>query len=679
MVQWTLAYLAGAFGLIQVVDVIGQRFSWPGQVVRLVIVALAVGFFVMLVLAWYHGERGAQKISRTELLILALLSAIGGGLLWRVAPGAHEAVETVTTSPGASAGNAKLSPAGPTAAFDEAAAAAKSIAVLPFENLSDEKANAYFASGMQDMILTKLAGIGQFRVISRTSTDKYKSHPEDLKVVAQQLDVATILEGSVQKVGNQVLINLQLIDAATDNHLWAEAYTRTLDNIFDVEGEVAQSVADALKTKLTSAEQGAVLEKATVDPAAYDLFLRAEYLQNRAETDFTPAGLDTAIDLYEQVLARDPKFSLAYARLAYAQSFLFWRGGSQRFSTQQLVGMAQHNAEQALALRPALADAHLAMGYYAYWVRLDYPTALYEFEAAVRLRPNDAQALSGMGYVLRRQGQWDASIEHLKSAMALDPGNTKLAGELAATYWLNRRYALAEQAFQRALALDPDNLIAATRYSLLIIDRSGDTARALTVLQGDDPQIQLAKANVLALQKNYAQAITVVDAIPDLTTSFNFSVGPKALKLGILYHDAGDTARMRPLLLQALQQMQSEIDSQPENFIGVSFIWSHQAMAELLLGNRDAALNAVHKAIEIRPSGKDQIGAHDVMAAAAEVYARAGLADLAMPLIGQLLSSPGAGAQLSVARLRLDPAWDPIRNDPRFQSLLKQDGQDGSE
>src|SRR5690348_5156755 len=247
LVQWALAYVAFAFAVIQVVDVIAQRFAWPGQIEKLLILALAVGFLVALVLAWYHGERGAQKVSGTEIVILALLLAIGGGLLWRFernAPSSGPAVaqrNPITTVTSASAQTAPIP--------------AKSIAVLPFENLSGDKDNAYFADGIQDLILTKLADIGDLKVISRTSTAKYQSHPDNLKIIAQQLGVAAILEGSVQKAGDQVLINVQLIDARSDNHLWAESYTRTLDNIFGVEGEVAQKVADALQAKLTSTEQ----------------------------------------------------------------------------------------------------------------------------------------------------------------------------------------------------------------------------------------------------------------------------------------------------------------------------------------------------------------------------------------------------------------------------------------
>src|SRR5690348_17222164 len=281
LVQWALAYIAASFALIQVLDVVAQRFAWPDQIEKLLIFAIAIGFLVALVLAWYHGERGAQKVSGTEIVILALLLAIGGGLLWRFernAPASGPAVaqrNPITTVTSASAQTAPIP--------------AKSIAVLPFENLSGDKDNAYFADGIQDLILTKLAGIGDLKVISRTSTEKYASRPDNLKAVARQLGVATILEGSVQKVGDQVLIDVQLIDAASDSHLWAQAYSRKLDNIFGVEGEVAQKVADALKAKLSPAETARVAEAPTRNAAAFDAFLQAEELAKKAVTSQSEA------------------------------------------------------------------------------------------------------------------------------------------------------------------------------------------------------------------------------------------------------------------------------------------------------------------------------------------------------------------------------------------------------
>ena len=258
LVQWTVAYVAAAFALLQGIDIVAQRFGWPEQTMRLVIMALSVGLFVTLVLAWYHGERGAQRVTGTELLILALLLAIGGGFLWRFAGASHEGIVRSDAPPAATA----ASPA-------PAAIPEKSIAVLPFENLSEDKANAYFATGMQDEILTRLAGIHDLKVISRTSTEQYASHPPNLRIVAEQLGVATVLEGGVQKADGKVRINLQLIDARSDSHLWAQNYDRDLKDVFAVQSDVAEKVADALKAQLLPAESARIASEPTKNPEAF--------------------------------------------------------------------------------------------------------------------------------------------------------------------------------------------------------------------------------------------------------------------------------------------------------------------------------------------------------------------------------------------------------------------------
>jgi TolB-like protein len=281
LVQWAVAYLAGAWALLQVLDLAANGYGWPLAVIRIAFAVIALGFVVTLLLAWYHGERGAQRVGGVELLLLAGVFAIGGFLIWHYAAPAQSRAD-MTAAAFTKASSSDLAAQGSAAPAPEptvasSAITAKSIAVLPFENLSEDKGNAYFADGMQDLILTKLADIGQLKVISRTSTMKYASHPDDLKTIAQQLGVATILEGSVQKAGNQVLINVQLIDAHTDSHLWAESYTRNLENIFGVEGEVAGKVADALKAKLSPEETSAVASISTRNSQAYTLYLKAQY------------------------------------------------------------------------------------------------------------------------------------------------------------------------------------------------------------------------------------------------------------------------------------------------------------------------------------------------------------------------------------------------------------------
>lgn len=355
LVQWAVAYAAAAFALLQGLDMVGQKFGWPDSIGRILIIAACIGFFVTLVLAWYHGERGAQKVSATELLLLALLLVIGGGLLWKFAPGATHST-TASTPHQASA-----------AAIND-----KSIAVLPFENLSASKDNEYFVSGMQDMILTSLSKIGELKVISRTSTEKYASRPENLRQVAAELGVAHILEGSVQRIGDKMLINLQLIDARTDAHLWAESYDRNVADVFSVEREVAGIVADALRAKLLPAVRADIAKVPTENQQAYDLFLRAEYEVRKAQDTLVEESMVSAINLYQQAIAADPGFALAYARLAQAQLLRYWRGGNG-MPQKAFADAAQDTARQAKQLAPELPEADLAMAGIKYRVDLDYP------------------------------------------------------------------------------------------------------------------------------------------------------------------------------------------------------------------------------------------------------------------------------------------------------------------
>lgn len=546
-----------------------------------------------------------------------------------------------------------------------------SIAVLPFENLSDDKANAWLAAGIQDEILTRLADLGRLKVISRTSSDRYSNHPGNLKDIGLALGVADVLEGSVQRAGDEVRVNVQLIDTRTDAHLWAHTYDRGMGNIFDVETNVAGKVADALQLTLLPAEAATISLPSTQDASAYDLFLHAEYLRNKAYAVRTPAGLDAALDLYTQALARDPKFALAYARRSGVESFLFWRGASKR-SRQQLATAALRDANQALAMQPELADAHLAMGYYDKRVLGNFPQALQEFDAALKARPNDTDAMTSIASILSGQGHWQDSIRWYNAAFAHDPNNHVTAHYLAYTYWEARQYALADQMFQRALALDPDDVFAASDYSEFILFTNGDAARAWTLVQGNGPMWKLCQAQVLAWQRNYRDAISAVEGVPDVPSIFSFSVGPKALMLGRLYQRAGDMAQARPLLLQARAQIQAGISVQPPDFAGVAYMWQNLAAADAALGDQDAALAAARRALATLPTNKDQVLGLNIMRYVAEVYADMGRADLAVPLIKQLLVAPGAGDDISPVSLRQDSVWDPIRGDAHFEVLLKQ-------
>ncbi|MEO8959839.1 MAG: tetratricopeptide repeat protein, partial [Rudaea sp.] len=515
----------------------------------------------------------------------------------------------------------------------------------------------------------KLADIGQLKVISRTSTMKYASHPEDLKTIAQQLGVATILEGSVQKAGNQVLINVQLIDAKSDAHLWAQSYTRTLDNVFGVEGEVAGQIATALKAKLSPAETTRLATNLSSNPDANDLFLRAEYLTERAGANFDHAGFMEATALYRQALDKDKEFVLARARLSYAESGAVWFG-SGGDGSQQLAADAAAQAEQALAQQPDLVAAQLALGYSAYWGRQDFAAALKAFKAALKLQPNDAGALFATGNVLRRQGHFDAAIDSMQHALALDPRNSGLAETLAETYAATSRFAEAERYVRLAMALDPDNFQASVLYSELILLGSGDVERALAAAQGDNSVLQLWRVQLLTYQRKYRDALALLEVIPDTLDNFGYQSGPKALLQANLYRLAGDAARAQSLYAQALQQSRAHLAALAGKAIKLSFVWNEIAAAELGLGQTDAGLASIAKSETLATQSGDQFFGPGLRQVQASLYAQAGRADLAVPLLEKELATPGISETYSPVMVWIDPAWDPIRHDPRFEALL---------
>jgi TolB-like protein/Flp pilus assembly protein TadD len=402
LVQWTLAYVAAAFALLQGIDIVAQRFGWPEQTIRLVIIALSVGLFVTLVLAWYHGERGAQRVTGTELLILALLLAIGGGFLWRFADLSTKA----TASAALPSANTPPIPG----RIPE-----KSIAVLPFDNLSEDKSNAYFAEGVQDEILTRLAKVADLKVISRTSTQHFKSSPDNLPQIAKELGVTNILEGSVQKASDQVRVNVQLINAMTDAHLWADTYDRKLTDIFAVESEIAKSIADALQAKLSRAAEHVLASRPTENPEAHELYLKGRYFWNRR----TGANLQKAAEYFGQAIAKDPKYALAYSGLADCHVLLPVYPELGTYPRDEMP-KALAAAHKAVELDDSLAEAHTSLAR-ALASDLQLPAAMSEFNRAIELNPSYATAHQWFGECLQSQGRLEEGLTELKRAQELDP------------------------------------------------------------------------------------------------------------------------------------------------------------------------------------------------------------------------------------------------------------------
>ena len=651
LVQWALAYSAGAFALLQGLDIVAQQFGWGDAVRRGITIALVIGFLVTLVLAWYHGERGEQRVSGTELLIVALLLIIGGGLLWRFAPHSGEPANPATAQA------AKPVPASVQAASD------KSIAVLPFANLSDEKANAYFADGIQDEILTKLSKIGALRVISRTSTQRYASAPENLAEIARQLGVANILEGSVQKAGNAVHINVQLIGAAKDEHLWAESYNRTLDDIFGVEGEVAQAIADALKATLTGAEQKSVAAKATDSPAAYEAYLRG-----RAFMD-TGYGLSSeihAINSFGEATRLDPKFALAWAYLATIMSNQYFNGANPQQATATAVQLA---AQTALDLQPELGEALLAHGNYRYHVERDYAGAREEFRRALEKLPNQPEALAALYFVERRMGRWDEAVALMRRAIARDPANVNQLGALGCDGLLFlRRLDEARDMLKHALELSADN--ADTLGCLAQVELNegrldaADAWLARTPPATNDYYQVFARETQLAYERKFAEMIQWLrPALPESDAALSGADMSSLIAIGYAQKWSGKAADAKQTFERTLRAIQATPG-------GVDHITSAGpnvlAMAYEGLGDHAHAVSEARHQVELR--AYDSIESAAAQLTLAQVYAQHGDRDAAIALLPRLLEIV---AGLTPAMLALDPVWDPIRADPRFVAMTK--------
>src|ERR1700737_425366 len=407
-----VAYAIVGWLLVQVATQVFPFFEIPNWAVRLIVLAIVIGFPIALVMAWAF-ELTPEGLKRTEDVDLAAAAQRPRHRTWIFVVIIAGAMSLGLFFLGRYTGRNVASAARTEAALGSSIPQ-KSIAVLPFENLSDDKNAAYFADGIQDEILTKLAGIADLKVISRTSTAKYKSKPEDLKTVSQQLGVSTVLEGSVQKAADKVRVNVQLIDARADSHLWAKTYDRDLADVFAIQSEIAQEIADSLKAKLSPAEENTLATTPTKDTAAYDLFLKGEYEERLAENSLRPESYEQAAAWYQQAIARDPNFALAMARLVRNRMDRHW---FLEQMTDAELAQVRSMAEHAIALAPDLAEAHGALGNFFYHGYRQYERALAEFERALQLQPNASTALEYSGYVHRRQGQWERCLDDLKRAL----------------------------------------------------------------------------------------------------------------------------------------------------------------------------------------------------------------------------------------------------------------------
>jgi len=549
----------------------------------------------------------------------------------------------------------------------------KGIAVLPFENLSGDPDNAYFADGIQEEILTRLASIADLKVISRTSTQRYASKPSNLREIAKQLGVANILEGSVQKAADQVRVNVQLVNAQTDSHLWAETYDRKLTDIFSVESEIAKGIAASLQAKLTGREEQALAVKPTTNPEAYDAYLRG--LAYTVKTLPTAANAIAAQKYLMEAVRLDPKFALAWAQLSYVDARGYMTQSLQ--PTAALCEEARQAAETALALQPNLGEAVLAKGSYYYNCLKDYDTAVRYFEQARQLLPNSSRIPESLAYVARRRGQWDRSESYFNEAEKLDPLNVYLLTQHAATYIPRRRFPEALRKLDEVLNITPDD-VDALALKASIAQMEGDLPRASALLAplhpgADDSSAVETQVYQALLERRPASIIPRLKEIlaqPD--PALGYINGELRFWLGWAQDAAGDHAAAEETWRQARSELESFLKEQPDNYTLIGDL----ALTNMGLGDKSSALALSERAIAMNPVEKDASTGPFPIEILARVAAQMGEPDRAIAALQKLLSVPYAGVvaniPLTSALLRLDPMFDPLRNDPRFQKLCEE-------
>ena len=646
------AYVIAAGGIIQLASAAFPAWELPSWALRLVIMLLLIGFPIALILAWAfdvtpQGIRATPSATaprmhrrRNVIMLVAtgvIVSAIAGFFLL----------------PRASA--RKID---------------KSIAVLPFENLSDDKENAYFADGIQDDVLTNLSKIGDLKVISRTSVMPYRGKASNVREIGKALGVSTVLEGSVRRSGNRVRINVQLINAANDEHIWAEDYDRDLTDVLAIQSDLAKKITGELQAKLSPEEKAQMERKPTENGEAYLAFVQAQNLQCAVE-DFDK--LKQSEQLYERAIELDPNFALALARSSLLQSWIvhtFDRTSERREKARTL-------AERALRLQPDLPEAHLAVGFSYYYGDNNYDAALREFEIAQRGLPNESEAYLAIGAIQRRQAKWAESTANLEKAVSLNPKDIWPLQNLAFNYEMLRNYDAANETIDRGLQINPagvglwevkSKLAIAEKGDFSVSEKAFQTVKSMPMGNVEKLWIAGARADVFLLERKYKEGLREAESLPDdLFTSIPAKLSGKYYVIGFARKALQDEAGARAAFLKAKDLLEAQLKESPD----AAEIHIQLAKVLAYLGEKDAALTDARRATELLPESKDAFGGPEIAAGVAEVHAILGDNDRAIEILDGLLSRPSA---VTVQVLKINPIWDPLRNDPRFQALLNKHG-----
>ena len=548
----------------------------------------------------------------------------------------------------------------------------KGVAVLPFENLSPDPDNAYFAEGIHEEILARLATIHDLKVISRNSTQQYQDKSRNLHDIAKQLGVSNILEGSVRREADQVRVNVQLISTQTNSYIWVDTYNRKLTDITAVESEIARGIAESLQVKLTAREAQALTVKPTNNPEAYDAYLRG--LVFDARTAYSNDAQRNAITSYERAVQLDPGFALAWARLSRADAALYFIRADQTPARRDVARRALENAQE---LSPNLPETQLALGYYQYWVLRDYGLAKETFARLSEILPGSSDILYALGLVTRRQGKWDESIAHFERCLALDPRNAEVLSNAAWTYAMLRKFPAALKLYDRALEITPDDLdiVAAKAGTYQAEGNLKEAAALLTGINVQSPiQPFITKMTQLRLERNHGEAVRLLQA---RQAQFQFASqidqGTNQVILAFAQRLAGDTAAAKATAEQARNTLKPLCRDQPDN----SFFAQQLALANAALGEKETALSEAERATTLLPSATDPLSGPTREEVLALIQMMFGDSTHSISTLSRLLQTPYISwlygpMPATPAVLRLDPIWDPLRADPAFQKLCEE-------
>src|SRR5437667_1644673 len=654
-----VAYAVVAWLLIQVATQVFPFFEVPNWAVRLVVLLIVIGFPIALVIAWAF-ELTPEGLKRTEvadaaptqrsrsrawIYVVLIAAALSIGLFF---------LGRFTAAPNQS---------GSTEAFT------KWIAVLPFDILSRDPDNAYFASGIQDEIITRLAKIADLKVISRTSTQQYQSKPGNLSEIAKQLGVANILEGSVQKAADQVRVNVQLIHAVSESHLWADTYDRKLVDIFGVESEIAKAIADALQAKLTGGEQRALAVKPTNNSEAYDAYLRGLALE--ARTTISPDDSEKAVGFYERAVQLDPGFALAWARLSRANAHVYFGGLDSTTARRDATERALNTAQK---LQPNSPETLLAQAYYQYWVRRDYELAKATFGRVRELVPSSSDVPGALALIARRQGRWDESVAYWEQTLVLDPRNAEWLALAAETYAMLRQFPAALKTYDRLLDIvpnEPDTVASKAK----IYQAEGNLEQARKLLAGVNAPTPsfiafLTKMNQLFLERQFDEAIRLIHSrltesrdVSDIERFFN------PFFLVLAQENASNIVGARATAQQMLRPLEPLSQKDPDNPTFAQVL----SLIHAVLGQKDAAIKEAERAITLLPSGKDAVDGPRAEENLAYVEVLVGDKNRAIPRLQRLLEIPYDEC-ITPALLRLHPQWDPCVAIPLSKNSARKGG-----